>query len=401
MVDTTHTKTTASERAVLAATRLRIADIDAQILELERTYRSIQEEKAVLQEQLDAYVYPVLILPPPPPKTGLLSPNILCQVCRTWREIALSTPALWRAVRVFLFNGDKRKIEAGFRALETSLMRSGSCPLSIELVSGPFIEKELPPFIRSIAAHWPLLSLRSLTIGLWASKDDSALPAIFHTAPLLRKVALQRYKSTHHAIIPWSQLTVLIVDIIRPDECGLVLNHTPRLVHCRLVIDVPDEEPSVAPPAVDSLLHLEMLVLRTRSRFEDRAKRLFNSLTLPALRRLQVSDTLLFPNPVTAFGALIARSACHLQQIHILDSGSSVDPCRPCRRVWPTVDFSCGPQLELKSMFFGMFAENQDGVDNDEEATVWKDPQVYSDSESGDEDSNPNGGSDGNDSEGD
>ncbi|KAJ7856793.1 hypothetical protein B0H13DRAFT_2576342 [Mycena leptocephala] len=279
MTRATHTKTTASERAVLAATRLRIADIDAQILELERTYRSIQEEKAVLQEQLDAYVYPVLILPPeivseifvhflptypkPPPKTGLLSPNILCQVCRTWREIALSTPALWRAVRVFLFNGDKRKIEAGFRALETSLMRSGSCPLSIELVSGPFIEKELPPFIRSIAAHcarWenlklfafldhlhsiegPLLSLRSLTIGLWASKDDSALPAIFHTAPLLRKVALQRYKSTHHAIIPWSQLTVLIVDIIRPDECGLVLNHTPRLVHCRLVIDVPDEEP--------------------------------------------------------------------------------------------------------------------------------------------------------------
>jgi hypothetical protein len=279
MTRATHTKTTASERAVLAATRLRIADIDAQILELERTYRSIQEEKAVLQEQLDAYVYPVLILPPeivseifvhflpaypkPPPKTGLLSPNILCQVCRTWREIALSTPALWRAVRVFLFNGDKRKIEAGFRALETSLMRSGSCPLSIELVAGLFIKQELPPFIQSIAAHcarWenlklfafldhlhyiegPLLSLRSLTIGLWASADGSMLPTIFCTAPLLRKVALQRYNSTYHAIIPWSQLTVLIVDIIAPDECGLVLNHTPRLVHCRLVIDVPDEEP--------------------------------------------------------------------------------------------------------------------------------------------------------------
>jgi hypothetical protein len=64
------------------------------------------------------------------------------------------------------------------------------------------------------------------------------------------------------------------------------------------------------------------------------------------------------------------------------------------------VAFSCGPQLELKSMFFGMFAD-QDDVENDEEATVWKDPQVYSESESDDEDSNPNGGSDGNDSEGD
>ncbi|KAJ7858204.1 hypothetical protein B0H13DRAFT_1469952, partial [Mycena leptocephala] len=87
-----------------------IADIGAQILEIERTLQSLHKERDLLQDRLDAYVYPVLTLPveivseifinclPPypkhPPKRSVLS-TLLGQICRTWREIALSTPALW------------------------------------------------------------------------------------------------------------------------------------------------------------------------------------------------------------------------------------------------------------------------------------------------------------------
>ncbi|KAJ7086305.1 hypothetical protein C8R43DRAFT_311955 [Mycena crocata] len=62
----------------------------------------------------DSLVYPVLTLPNEitsqifiyflaayprcPPFQGLLSPIILTHICHQWREIALSTPALWRAI---------------------------------------------------------------------------------------------------------------------------------------------------------------------------------------------------------------------------------------------------------------------------------------------------------------
>ncbi|KAJ7741114.1 hypothetical protein B0H16DRAFT_1378380, partial [Mycena metata] len=65
----------------------------------------------------DASTYPVLTLPAKlvseifihflpaypkrPPIKGVLSPFTLGQICRTWRDIALSMPRLWRAVEMF------------------------------------------------------------------------------------------------------------------------------------------------------------------------------------------------------------------------------------------------------------------------------------------------------------
>ena len=93
----THTKPTSSERAVPAADRARIADIGAQIYELERFIKSLKEESDLLQGRLDAYAYPVLtipneivseifvhflpIYPKCPPPIGPLSPYLLCQIC--------------------------------------------------------------------------------------------------------------------------------------------------------------------------------------------------------------------------------------------------------------------------------------------------------------------------------
>ncbi|KAJ7231014.1 hypothetical protein C8J57DRAFT_966010, partial [Mycena rebaudengoi] len=75
-------------------------------------------ERQDLQTCLDAYKYPILTLPteitsgifvhflPPYPQctpaTGLSSPELPCQICRVWREIALGTPQLWRAIELRL-----------------------------------------------------------------------------------------------------------------------------------------------------------------------------------------------------------------------------------------------------------------------------------------------------------
>ncbi|KAJ6479467.1 hypothetical protein C8R47DRAFT_1019155, partial [Mycena vitilis] len=36
--------------------------------------------------------------PSRPPLTGNLSPRLLTQICRSWRQIALTTPSIWRAI---------------------------------------------------------------------------------------------------------------------------------------------------------------------------------------------------------------------------------------------------------------------------------------------------------------
>ncbi|KAJ7772515.1 hypothetical protein B0H14DRAFT_346719 [Mycena olivaceomarginata] len=56
---------TSRERAARAADRSRIADIEAQILELpvERSLSSLKEEKDAIRARLAAYTYPVLTLP--------------------------------------------------------------------------------------------------------------------------------------------------------------------------------------------------------------------------------------------------------------------------------------------------------------------------------------------------
>ncbi|KAJ7704591.1 hypothetical protein B0H17DRAFT_13815 [Mycena rosella] len=118
----TATESTASERvadrARIEGLDARIKEMEAQIQELQYAVGALQQEKDSVQGRLDAYTYPVLTLPNEimseifvhflpvypqrSPLIGPHSPSLLGQICRKWRDIALSTPALWRAVRLTL-----------------------------------------------------------------------------------------------------------------------------------------------------------------------------------------------------------------------------------------------------------------------------------------------------------
>ncbi|KAJ7718359.1 hypothetical protein DFH07DRAFT_1068058 [Mycena maculata] len=99
-----------------------------------------------LQAESDSIVYPVLSLPselasfiffhctpsstPPPQPSSLESPLRLSQVCRHWRDIAISTPELWQCIAfVSPVPSDLRSVEM----LGTWLSRSGRHPLNISL----------------------------------------------------------------------------------------------------------------------------------------------------------------------------------------------------------------------------------------------------------------------------
>ncbi|KAJ7241858.1 hypothetical protein C8J57DRAFT_1019258, partial [Mycena rebaudengoi] len=89
----------------------RISELDARILDLEESLAAARYERENLQSRLDEYIYPVLTLPvditseifihflpvyPSRPRyVDMLSPALLGQICRHWRDVAFGTPRLW------------------------------------------------------------------------------------------------------------------------------------------------------------------------------------------------------------------------------------------------------------------------------------------------------------------
>jgi hypothetical protein len=148
--------------------------LDARIQTLEEALFAAKLERQDLQTHLDAYKYPILTLPTEitseifvnflpaypacPPAIGLSSPHILVQICRTWREIALSTPRLWRAIELRL---PTRSPTKPLDLLRTWISRSKNCPLSISLqCSTELLEVD---FIQAIIPHserWEHIDLK-------------------------------------------------------------------------------------------------------------------------------------------------------------------------------------------------------------------------------------------------
>jgi hypothetical protein len=119
---------------------------------------------------------------------------------------------------------------------------------------------------------------------------------------------------------------------------------------------------------VAPLLHLETLALRRVLSEPHGINGFLDILTLPALRRLQVSEAFLQPDPIAALRFLVSRSGCTLQQIHILTDRET----NQYRGGFQKVAFSFGPELNLalSSLFSGSVGDDKDAYDNWENE-VW------------------------------
>ncbi|KAJ7253515.1 hypothetical protein C8J57DRAFT_1473838 [Mycena rebaudengoi] len=60
------------------------------------------------------------------------SPLLLCTICQSWRNLALSTPRMWASIHIVAPSNDK--IERMAQTVYTWLDRSGALPLSISLI---------------------------------------------------------------------------------------------------------------------------------------------------------------------------------------------------------------------------------------------------------------------------
>ncbi|KAJ7897407.1 hypothetical protein B0H13DRAFT_1623508 [Mycena leptocephala] len=244
----------------LQTDRARVADLDAQIWHLEHSLSALREEKMLAQERLDSYKYPVLEIPNEivsdvfmhflpsypsfPPLTGLLSPTLLTHICRRWREIALSTPALWTAISTSYYEDIPMKRKA--HIFDIRLTRSLFCPLSLRIEAETGVAKILAAVVPH-RARWEHLELDNLS-EFDLPIINGAMPLLRHldlspsnpsavatelVAPLLRTVVLN-VEAASSVILPWAQLTSLTLVRVCLWDFVPILQQTSNLVRCEL-----------------------------------------------------------------------------------------------------------------------------------------------------------------------
>ncbi|KAK7052165.1 F-box domain-containing protein [Favolaschia claudopus] len=341
-----------SDRVLVAKTDAQIRKIEAEISQLEdaEQVRALKDSIPVLhssknpaQQRLDLYKYPVLTLPneiisdifvhflptypEPPPYFGELSPTTLTHICRQWREIALTTPALWRAIDLRGFTGELASLAPQW------LERSGCLPLSIRAAESELDYYDDFPSISGILiphrARWeqldlnldrpehlevldgPLPLLRTLSVYLGDRLEN---PLLLQTVPLLRTVVLDDYGQPS-LILPWAQLTSLTLRCIYPAECVSILRQTQNLVNCDVKIWA--AQLPTGRLADLTLSRLETLVFERNS---DGVWSDFTQLLIaPALRSLKIREDLLGqPDPIASLNSFVLKSGCTLNELRII-----------------------------------------------------------------------------------
>ncbi|KAJ7356453.1 hypothetical protein DFH08DRAFT_802499 [Mycena albidolilacea] len=307
--------------STLAADRARLADFDAQILDLERSLSALRSQRQPVFERLSAYTYPILTLPNEitseifihflpnypswPPLTGPDSPTLLAQICREWRDIALETPALSRCSPLSLeLNGhaiDPLRVTELVSALVSHRSRWE------RLIVYNFSLSHL------LAMDGPMPLLRTLELYT----DDPNIEVSFLEAPLLRTVVLWD-TSSETVALPWAQLTSLTLSHVSPEYCAPILRQTSNLVHCAL-------EFCEYPEAVDfldvTLPYLHSLTLDGRGARGE----YLEMLIVPALRNLQILNAYLEPEYIPTLAAFVAKSGCKLQNLRITYADSAFE----------------------------------------------------------------------------
>ncbi|KAK7018478.1 F-box domain-containing protein [Favolaschia claudopus] len=329
-----------------AQDRARLAELEHQIQELERTLAALRLEECAVKDRLNAYKYPVLSLPHEivaeiflrfipaypacPPLAGSESPVLLTHICRMWRETALATPRLWRAVCLSAME------RASFNPNYIWLNRAGCCPLSIRLnerdsyaLSGPALAAAIAPHrarceylkirlafqgaVPAIEGEFSILHHLDLELDVHLSKT-----VVFDTVPMLRSAVLD-FIASRWIVLPWTQLTTLWLHTLTLPECVPILPKAENLVECHLDLVARLRDKNFVVDPCITLTRLQSLTVHA----ENSMTRCLDSFSLPALFSLDICEVLLGTDPVSSLSAFATRSQCSLRQLCIRSTHSS------------------------------------------------------------------------------
>ncbi|KAJ7908969.1 hypothetical protein B0H13DRAFT_2330822 [Mycena leptocephala] len=311
----------------LEADRVRVAELEAKILDLERAVVALRIEQAIAREHLDLYRYPVLTLPNEiiseifmhflpaysglPPLTGILSPTLLTHICCKWREIALGTPSLWKAIELTTENHIHLEQQVNIAGMW--LNRSRCCPVSLRL---DFIGAtvDLSQVFATVVPH--RARLERLTLYL----SPSYLPTIEGPMPLLRQLDVV-VDHTASVVVTFRELPLLRTVILSGPATLCVIAQTPNLVRCVLEVCFEPDDHQLPGPDI-ALLRLESFELSFDDPPDDLETSYLETFIFPALINLKIAARLLGSNPIDSLTSFISKSGCKLQEVRIIGETS-------------------------------------------------------------------------------
>ncbi|KAJ7074010.1 hypothetical protein C8F01DRAFT_6192, partial [Mycena amicta] len=353
-----------------AADRARLAKINAEIEQLTSALSALVAQRKPIQDRLDSFIYPVMTLPneivseifiqylPPypacPPLLGEGSPTKLAQLCRRWRNIAHSTPHLWRAIELVVCPDPELQVSLA----RDWLRRSRSLPLSLRLY------EEDQGALSSLLEHrarWehvvlnaqghgiapapaPMPLLRTLSINSMHGSDLAFFAGPLE-APLFRVVFLNLPDESYGSLLqspsfPWGQLTRLYLEEINLAMAARILQEACSLVDLRFYIESADDPVAMRAPVL-YLLKLETLILETYT-ISENVTDFLQRLRLPSLRRFYFDEDLLGDyetDRITVATEVVASLTCKLRRLQI---SQSMNDLELYRSVFPDI-----PHLEV------------------------------------------------------
>ncbi|KDR86104.1 hypothetical protein GALMADRAFT_235339 [Galerina marginata CBS 339.88] len=274
------------------------------------------------------------------------TPFILGAVCRTWRNIALATPQLWRSISISL---GPDNFPARVKIAQQWLLRSGDLPLSIHIHSaidrnedvnrsGSEIITRCRPLIEIVnhySKRWDHLHLNIPHFMFSYFCGDA------HGAPILRKLCVepdsynystecqfrlqgerprpqqifikdQRFKVVD---IAWDNVTWVEAIGFHVPDCLELLRQAPQLLYCKL-LNVSMSRAEFPMPSSPLTHKLHRLDFQTRDYL---AGVFFAYVTLPSLTHLNCH----LEEAATEYAGLpsfFSRSSCPLRELSIIDA---------------------------------------------------------------------------------
>ncbi|KAJ6553465.1 hypothetical protein DFH09DRAFT_1495805 [Mycena vulgaris] len=352
--------------------RRTLADVDSSITEFLRqgldVPQDLHDRRMATKLKLDRIVYPILNIPNEiigeiltlsEPDGGFypsphFAPLLFLRVCRAWRSIALSTPALWTHFFLAIRNVCRPERADLAECVQAWLARACTLPTSLSIYSDgtqppecnpvPAVFRQQAPRVQDLhlTLEWaefaalpdagPLASLHSLTLGHvdeslhehdildeeeMAGDGGQQLTQVFHDTFQLREVTLRLGVRLLMFSLPWGQLTVFSAHGFTVPECLSVLRACPLLQKGRFM-HMPRPRASVRTYPLISHPSLQELTI------EHAAGPLVHRLDLPALHTLSLSTPLTHED---LFPPFLTRSSASLRTFRYSASDTRSDYC--------------------------------------------------------------------------
>ncbi|KAJ7368766.1 hypothetical protein DFH08DRAFT_832193 [Mycena albidolilacea] len=358
--------------SIAAALRAQVSDLYSAISRQERILDDMRSRLQDLQSQLESIAYPILTLPPelvseifihclPAERfTDVVNPSeaplLLTHVCRAWRQIAISTPALWATFDI----NDMLSLPRIAEITQTWFERARKCPLTVSIrgyLPTVHDDKALGDFMDTFRRHsrevrflelqldlldlytissdslevedFPMLQKLSISLEDNSGEDPADFDPLVRlkNVPLLHEVLIT-VVGPSLVVLPWQQLTKFTGKSYYAEECLDAIRLMPNLVDCAFSAF---EERDGDVDRLEAVSHPNMqhLTLLATGFYPPSCAHIIRLLTLPALQTLVFSGTDNFD--AEELNSFLQRSSPPLRKlaVHPLEGGVELQLSSP------------------------------------------------------------------------